>query len=93
MMQGNIWISNNSLGLVLGMTLLLKFQTGSSHGRFIYAPKDFSNSQFRGLNVVLADDDDVNRTVTKKLLENLGCQVTAVSSGFECLAAISASVN
>lgn len=93
MMQGNIWISNNSLGLVLGMTLLLKFQTGSSHGRFIYAPKDFSNSQFRGLNVVLADDDDVNRTVTKKLLEKLGCQVTAVSSGFECLAAISASVN
>ncbi|XP_061366382.1 protein EIN4-like isoform X2 [Gastrolobium bilobum] len=95
MMQGNIWISPNSLGLAQGMTLLLKFQIGPSLGRFILAPKDFSNSQsqFRGLKVVVADDDDVNRTVTKKLLEKLGCQVTAVSSGFECLGAISASGN
>ncbi|BAT87915.1 hypothetical protein VIGAN_05133700 [Vigna angularis var. angularis] len=93
MMQGNIWISTNTMGLTQGMTLLLKFQSGSSHGRFILAPKDLSNSQFKGLKIVLADDDDVNRTVTKKLLEKLGCQVTAVSSGFECLGAISASGN
>jgi len=93
MMQGNIWMSTNSLGVTEGMTLLLRFPKGSSHGRSILAPKDFSNSQFRGLKVVLADDDDVNRTVTKKLLEKLGCQVTAVSSGFECLGAISASGN
>ncbi|QCD77590.1 ethylene receptor [Vigna unguiculata] len=93
MMQGNIWISTNTMGLTQGMTLLLKFQSGSSHGRFILAPKDFSNYQFKGLKVVLADDDNVNRTVTKKLLEKLGCQVTAVSSGFECLGAISASGN
>lgn len=91
MMEGNIWISPNSLGLAQGMTLLLKFQLGSSHGRFVLANKDFSNQQFRGLNVILADDDNVNRTVTKKLLEKLGCQVTAVSSGFDCLAAITAS--
>lgn len=91
MMEGNIWISPNSLGLAQGMTLLLKFQSGSSHGRFVHANKDFSNQQFRGLNVILADDDNVNRTVTKKLLEKLGCQVTAVSSGFDCLAAITAS--
>nr|KYP71842.1 Protein EIN4 [Cajanus cajan] len=93
MMQGNIWISTNSLGLAQGVTLLLRFQTGSSQGRFILVPKEFSNSQFRGLKVVLADDDDVNRTVTKKLLEKLGCQVTAVSSGFECLGAMTASGN
>jgi len=93
MMQGNIWMSTNSLGVTQGMILLLRFPTGSYHGRFILAPKDVSNSQFRGLKVVLADDDDVNRTVTKKLLEKLGCQVTAVSSGFECLGAVSASGN
>ncbi|CAL5194577.1 unnamed protein product [Lathyrus oleraceus] len=91
MMQGNIWISPNSLGLAQGVTVLLKFQLGSSHGRFVLANKDFSNHQLRGLNVILADDDNVNRTVTKKLLEKLGCQVTAVSSGFDCLAAITAS--
>ncbi|CAL0301803.1 unnamed protein product [Lupinus luteus] len=93
MMQGNIWISTNSQGLAQGMTLLLKFQTGPSLGRSILAPKEFPNTQFRSFKVVLADDDGVNRTVTKKLFEKLGCQVTAVSSGFECLGAISASGN
>ncbi|TKY52069.1 EIN4 protein [Spatholobus suberectus] len=91
MMRGNIWISPNSMGLVPGMTLLLNFQIGPSLEKSIFAPKDSSNSQLRGLKVVLAEDDGVNRTVTKKLLEKLGCQVTAVSSGFECLSAISGS--
>ncbi|XP_004495561.1 protein EIN4 isoform X1 [Cicer arietinum] len=92
-MQGNIWISPNSDGLVQGMSLLLKFQTGPSLERYIFAPKDSSNSQFRGLKILLADDDGLNRIVTKKLLEKLGCQVTAVTSGFECLSAISSSAN
>ncbi|KAK5802558.1 hypothetical protein PVK06_030160 [Gossypium arboreum] len=52
-----------------------------------------SYSKFRGLRVLLADDDDINRTVTKKLLEKLGCEVTAVSSGFECLSAVSHAEN
>jgi len=93
MMQGNIWISPNTLGLVQGMTLLLKFQIGTSLEKSIFAPKDCSSSQFRGLKVVLAEDDGVNRTVTKKLLEKLGCQVIAVSSGFECLSDISGAGN
>ncbi|KAJ7978191.1 Ethylene receptor [Quillaja saponaria] len=98
MMQGNIWISPNTVGFAQSMTLLLRFQLQSSFGRAMFAPKDSpehpnSNSQFRGLKIVLADDDDVNRMVTKKLLEKLGCQVTAVSSGFECLSALSSSEN
>ncbi|XVE77140.1 hypothetical protein DITRI_Ditri13aG0037700 [Diplodiscus trichospermus] len=47
-----------------------------------------SNFLFRGLPVLLANDDDVNRAVTRKLLETLGCIVSVVSSGFECLSAI-----
>ena len=93
MMPGNIWISPNSLGLAQSMALVLKFEIGPAYGGFILAPKDSSNLQFKGLKVILADDDDVNRTVTKKLLEKLGCQVTAVSSGIECLAVVSASGN
>ncbi|QHO34804.1 protein EIN4 [Arachis hypogaea] len=93
MMQGYIWISPNPQCLPQGMTLLLKFRKAPMLGKSIVAPRDYSNSQFRGLKVVLADDDCVNRIVTKKLLEKLGCQVTAVSSGFECLSAISASNN
>ena len=40
------------------------------------------------MQVLLADDDDLNRAVTQKLLEKLGCIVSAVSSGSECLGAI-----
>nr|ASU47405.1 ethylene receptor sensor 4 [Paeonia suffruticosa] len=98
MMQGNIWISPNSLGLAQSMTLVLRLQIQHSLRKSIFvvgnsSDQPNSNSQIRGLQVILADDDDVNRTVTKKLLEKLGCQVTAVSSGFECLSALSHSEN
>ncbi|KAL0005350.1 hypothetical protein SO802_012911 [Lithocarpus litseifolius] len=97
MMQGNIWISTNLLGFAQSMTLVLRFQTRPSFGRAIFAhgssSEPNSNSQFKGLKVILADDDNLNRTVTKKLLEKLGCYVTAVSSGFECLSALSAAEN
>ncbi|KAJ9682423.1 hypothetical protein PVL29_018355 [Vitis rotundifolia] len=96
MMQGNIWISSNPQGLAQSMTLVLKFPVQPSFGGSIFglgnsSEQPISNSMFRGLRVILADDDNVNRTVTKKLLERLGCQVSAVSSGFECLSALSPS--
>ncbi|CAL5208383.1 unnamed protein product [Lathyrus oleraceus] len=90
-MQGNILILPDSQGLAQGVSLLLKFQTGPSLERYVLAPKDYSNSQFGGLKILLADEDGLNRIVTKKLLEKLGCQVTAVSSGFECVSVITGS--
>lgn len=94
MMQGNIWMSPNSLGLAQSMTLLLRFQIQRHFlGRNSFAPGNSSDqpnsySRFIGLRALLADDEDINRSVTKKLLEKLGCEVTAVSSGFECLSAL-----
>lgn len=98
MMHGNIWISVNPQGFAQRMTLILRFHLRPSFGRGIFLPGNSidqpkSNPQFRGLRVIIADDDDVNRTVTKKLLEKLGCEVLAVSSGFECLRAITAAEN
>ncbi|XP_071710047.1 protein EIN4-like [Rutidosis leptorrhynchoides] len=93
MMQGKIWMSANPQGYVQSMTLVLRFQIQQAFnrpmfdlGNFVDQPK--SNSIFRGLQVILADDDGVNRMVTKKLLEKLGCNVTTVSSGFECLSSL-----
>ncbi|KAI3507089.1 hypothetical protein L1887_21851 [Cichorium endivia] len=93
MMQGKIWMSSNSKGNIQSTTLVLKFQIQQAFKRplfdlttFVDQPK--SNSIFRGLQVILADDDGVNRMVTKKLLEKLGCHVTTVSSGFECLSSL-----
>ncbi|PON43356.1 Ethylene receptor [Parasponia andersonii] len=94
MMQGNIWVAPGSQGFAQSMALVLRFQLRPSIAVSISEPggsSDYplSNSLFRGLQVVVADNDDVNRIVTRKLLEKLGCTVTALSSGFECLAAIS----
>ena len=98
MMQGNIWISLNPLGFAQSMTLVLRFQIRPSYGRATFASglsseQPSSIPQFRGLRVILADDDALNRTVTKKLLEKLGCEVTSVSSGFECLSALNSAEN
>ncbi|KAJ0079514.1 hypothetical protein Patl1_23209 [Pistacia atlantica] len=98
MMQGNLWISSNPQGFAQRMTLVLRFQIQPSFGRSIITHGNSSEQsdsypQFKGLRLVLADDDDVNRTVTKRLLEKLGCEVIAVSSGFECLSALTVAEN
>ncbi|XP_019192407.1 PREDICTED: protein EIN4 [Ipomoea nil] len=93
LMQGNIWVSSNSRGRGQGMTLILRYQKQSSIRRRIFEYRNPSepplpSSMFEGLQVLLADDDGVNRMVTKKLLEKLRCQVSTVSTGFECLSAL-----
>ncbi|MCL7027767.1 hypothetical protein MKW94_012501 [Papaver nudicaule] len=91
MMQGNIRVIPNSRGIPQVMTLILRFHVQPSFGgASAFEPEASvdpppSDSLFRGLQVILADDDAVNRLVTRKLLEKLGCNVSAVSSGFECL--------
>ena len=94
MMQGDIWISSNSYGLPQSMTLLLRFQQPrySSEGNSNASEHTYPDS-FRGLKVLIADDDNVNRTVTKRLLEKLGCEVSASSSGYECLMTLAPSPN
>lgn len=97
-MQGNIWVVPNPVGFDESMALVLRFQLRpsivlgiSETGELSEHPN--SNSLFRGLQVLLADHDDVNLAVTKKLLEKLGCVVSAVSSGYECLSALGPSAS
>ncbi|CAM8897010.1 unnamed protein product [Rhodiola kirilowii] len=91
MMQGDIQITSDSSGHGQRMLLILGLQIQPAMDRAMKALSNNSSELpdcFKGLKVVLADDDDINRVVTKKLLEKIGCQVTAVSSGFECLSAL-----
>lgn len=88
----------NPEGLNESMALVLRFQIRpsivaglSEHGDS--SDHMHSNSLFRGLKVLLADADDMNRAVTRRLLEKLGCIVSAVSSGYECLSAIGPTVS
>ncbi|GAB4850987.1 Enoyl-[acyl-carrier-protein] reductase [NADPH, B-specific] 2, mitochondrial [Ancistrocladus abbreviatus] len=93
LMQGSIWVVPNPRGFPQSMALVLRFQLQPSVGIAISESNESSeqlhhNSIFKGLRVLLVDDDDMNRTVTRKMLEKLACTVTAVSSGFECLNAV-----
>ena len=93
LMQGNIWLVPNAQGFPQVMALFLRFQLWRSIAVSNSEPGENSetsnsNSFFRGLQVLLADNDDVNRAVTQKLLQKLGCVVTSVSSGLECLSVI-----
>ncbi|KAL1535715.1 Enoyl-[acyl-carrier-protein] reductase [NADPH, B-specific] 2, mitochondrial [Salvia divinorum] len=97
MMQGDIWMVPNPEGFNQSMVLVLQFQAQASFARSILEEEQSikrmqSNSVFRGLQVLLADADGGNRAVTRRLLEKLGCVVTAVSSGYECLRAVGPSV-
>ncbi|RRT49330.1 hypothetical protein B296_00052491 [Ensete ventricosum] len=51
-----------------------------------------STPNFKGLRVLLAESDDINRAVTRKLLEKLGCRVSSVTSGIQCLSSFGAPV-
>ncbi|CAK8570637.1 unnamed protein product [Lathyrus sativus] len=89
-MKGSIRTVPNARGFPQVMTLALWFQLRRSIAVTIPEPGESSdssssNSLFRGLQVLLADNDDVNRAVTQKFLQKLGCVVTSVSSEFECL--------
>ncbi|KAK8623771.1 hypothetical protein V6N13_065134 [Hibiscus sabdariffa] len=92
LMHGNIWVTEDPLGFAQSMALVIRFQIRPSIGTITESGESSdqprSNSVFRGLHVLLADDDTVNRAVTGKLLEKLGCIVSVVSSGIECLSAI-----
>lgn len=76
------------------MTLLLRFQHQLSSASEPTDPLSEynadSHSHLRGIKILLAETDDLNRVVTRKLLEKLGCRVSTVDgSGLECLNAIS----
>ncbi|KAJ0860617.1 putative non-specific serine/threonine protein kinase [Helianthus annuus] len=99
MMQGNIWVVPNPVEFDQSMSLVLAFQLrpsimiGLSETSESSDHNPQSNSMFRGLQVLLADEDDTNRAVTRKLLEKLGCVVTTVTSGYDCLTALNPPVS
>ncbi|XP_016474412.1 ethylene receptor 2-like [Nicotiana tabacum] len=92
LMQGDIWIVPNREGFDKSMAVVLGFQILPSST--IAKPEpDHSHSLLHGVKVLLADSDDVNRAVTRKMLEKLGCIVAVVSSGYDCLGALGTDVS
>lgn len=80
-----MWITPGSSGQPQSMTLQLRYRIQPFQESGNSTEQMTVNPSFHGLKIMLVEDDNVNRIVTTKLLEKLGCQVSAVTSGFECL--------
>ncbi|GBG61364.1 hypothetical protein CBR_g20397 [Chara braunii] len=97
-MDGHIWIESD--GLEQGTTATFIARLGipeKSHEDYSYHHQRSVSPPFRqtepsrpvdlkGVRVLVTDDNCVNRMVTRELLSRIGCTVTVVGSGRECLA-------
>ncbi|MBA0549809.1 hypothetical protein Golob_020818 [Gossypium lobatum] len=94
LMEGHIWIESEGLGK--GCTAIFMVKLGIperlNEPKLPFMPKVPTNhgpTAFPGLKVLVMDENGVSRMVTKGLLVHLGCDVTMVSSGEECLHVVS----
>ncbi|MCD7453637.1 Enoyl-[Datura stramonium] len=93
LMQGEIYVHQNPEGFDRNMAVTVGFRRQPSIpvGMSEYGESSdptYPHCLLHGVKVLLADYDDLNRAVMRKMLEKLGCIVTVVSSGYECLCAV-----
>ncbi|GMI90019.1 ETHYLENE INSENSITIVE 1, ETHYLENE RESPONSE, REDUCED DORMANCY 3, ETHYLENE RESPONSE 1 [Hibiscus trionum] len=94
LMEGHIWIESEGLGKGCTAIFIVKLgiPEGMNDSKLPYMPKMPTNHRqtaFPGLKVLVMDENGVSGAVTKELLMHLGCDVTTVSSGDECLQLVS----
>ncbi|CAN4104349.1 unnamed protein product [Withania somnifera] len=91
LMEGHIWIESEGLGkgstAIFMVKLVIPGRLNESKLRFM--PRLHMQMTFQGLKVLVMDDNGFRRMVTKNLLVHLGCDVTTVASGDECLRVLS----
>ncbi|KAK9024449.1 hypothetical protein V6N11_004611 [Hibiscus sabdariffa] len=94
LMEGHIWIESEGLGK--GCTAIFIVKLGipehMNHTKLPYMtkmPTNHRQTTFSGLKVLVMDENGVSGVVTKELLIHLGCDVTMVGSGDECLQLVS----
>eukprot|EP00246_Nothoceros_aenigmaticus_P002342 TRINITY_DN1318_c0_g1_i2.p1 TRINITY_DN1318_c0_g1~~TRINITY_DN1318_c0_g1_i2.p1 ORF type:complete len:186 (-),score=28.97 TRINITY_DN1318_c0_g1_i2:458-1015(-) len=93
-MDGHIWIESEGLSKGSIVTFIVKLELPelmNDLDRQIIPPLPSAHlrTDFGGVKVLVTDDNGVNRMVTRGLLIRLGCDVTVVSSGKECLQVMS----
>ncbi|GLU14670.1 hypothetical protein SLE2022_312280 [Rubroshorea leprosula] len=94
LMEGNIWIESDGLGKGCTAIFLVKLGIPErlSESKLPFMPMVAANhgqANFHGLKVLVLDENGISRMVMKGLLVHLGCEVTTVSSGEECLRVVS----
>lgn len=92
LMNGHIWIESDGLGRGSVVTFIVRLQLQSASASERERPSGEDNlnkADLKGLKVLVTDDNSVNRIVTRRLLDRLGCSTTVVESGQQCLTALS----
>ncbi|KAL3684306.1 hypothetical protein R1sor_002328 [Riccia sorocarpa] len=92
LMHGHIWIESEGLGKGSTVTFIIRLQLiPKQHVRRDRISRDeqLNRVDLKGLKVLVTDDNSVNRIVTRRLLDRLGCNTTVVESGHQCLATLS----
>lgn len=92
LMNGHIWIESEGIGKGSVVTFIVRLQlqsTSASERERGSREEQQNRSDLKGLKVLVTDDNSVNRTVTRRLLERLGCNTTVVESGQQCLSLLS----
>ncbi|KAF8396814.1 hypothetical protein HHK36_018447 [Tetracentron sinense] len=88
LMHGSISVVPNIQGLGRSMNLTIRLElqpleAGPTQPRC----RDPENARclLKGMNTLLADGDGFNQSVTRKVLENLGCHLAVVTSWHQCV--------
>ncbi|CAK9275972.1 unnamed protein product [Sphagnum jensenii] len=94
LMDGHIWVESEGVGKGTVVTFVVKLGLPEHPNELDRQSATLQQSthlrtDFSGVRVLVTDDNGVNRMVTRGLLMRLGCEVTVVSSGRECLQVIS----
>lgn len=87
LMQGEIGVRPNKDG---GSVFWFYIQTGVVDEAALPRPYEAKASRIRPLDVLLADDNDINRMIVRAKLEKLGHRVDEAQNGAEAVDAVSA---
>lgn len=88
LMGGKIWLESEGLGK--GTTCKMYITIGIYRDRKEPSLQDSPKrsptpTELAGLQVMVVDDNSINRIVTRRLLDNIGCKSTVLDSGQKCL--------
>ncbi|MFK7916211.1 MAG: ATP-binding protein, partial [Pseudomonadales bacterium] len=91
MMDGDIAVTSSlGQGSVFTCTLSIipdgaRLQPSQQRPKARPVPADTALPSFHGVRILVAEDNPVNQTVARKLIEKLGCQVTIAANGQEAV--------